>query len=599
MEDISSTRTDSLTKISNILYKHKNTCNTYVFVVGGHALVIDPGNGQVFEQLHHIGVTRLDTVIVTSHKRAMSAGVHIASMLYPQATVLVPKDEMQIFTQNSEYWQNKTVFTFLKLDSSFDAPIHGAVCEGIDDGDVFSWQGIDFKIIKTPGVTTGAITVACELNGKRIAFCGGLCCDGGKVWSLYDFQWYYLPGPLFEEWEQSLDTLHGYGPDILYPGFGDSPAVPESIPMLKQRVLDLKALMFPPRLSSTREPGKQLLPHLYFVADTTFLLVSDEGKGLVVDYGLVNDEYLQPFVDKGIVKTIDRIIITHCHYDHYARAAELKYKSFNDTTPTTETEIWTINEMADVFENALAYYDVPCLIAGGMEIDRVFASGESVCWEGYKLTFYHHPGQTWYALGLLAEIDGHKVLFTGDNNWPIEGGRTVTPVIFKNILPDSYVPLAEEVRALSPDFIAASHYGMFEVDSFMLDSYVQWAKDLEGAFADISVHEAHRYSTDCAFARFHPYYQKVGAGEDFTVRLSVKNHYDKDVEIAAVIDVQEFVEPPTAGTQKAYVPAGDNAEFDFQLHLKPGAGKRAVIAAEITIDGNNFGQACECMVEIV
>ena len=599
MDCIPSKHIGSFTKICDILYIHKSTCNTYVFVVGGHALVIDPGNGRVFEYLHHIGVTRLDTVIVTSHKRTMSAGVHVASKLYPQATVLVPKDEMKIFIQNDEYWQNKTVFSFRKLDSSFDAPIHGAACEGIDDGDAFSWQGINFTIIKTPGVTKGAITVTCELEGQRLAFCGGLCCAGGKVWSLYDFQWYYLPGPLFEEWLNSLDILYGYGLDILYPGFGDSPAATESIPMLKQRVLGLKALMFPNRMPSTNEPGRQLLPHLYYVSDTTFLLVSDRGNGLVVDYGLVNDEYLQPFVDKGIVKTIDRIVITHCHYDHYARAIELKYKSFSDTTPTTETEIWTINEMADVFENALAYYDVPCVIAGGMEIDRIFASGDSVYWEGYKLTFYHHPGQTWYALGLLAEIDGYKVLFTGDINWPIENGRTVTPVIFKNILPNSYVPLAEEIRGLNPDFIAASHYGMFKVDNFMLDSYVQWAKDLELAFADISAHEAHRYSTDCAFARLHPYYQKVSSRDDFTAQLTVRNHHDREVEIMAAIDTQQFVEPLTANTQKACVPVGEKVEFDFRFRLKPGADKRTVITAEITIDGNNFGQVCECMIEIV
>ena len=571
---------ENFTKISDNLYHQVSSCNTYVLVINGRALVIDPGNGQVFNYLAEIDAV-LDLVIVTSHKRAISAGAHAASI-----PIFVPADEHHIFARNHEYWQNKSLFTFLELDSSFDAPVHSVDCEPLRDS--LTWQGITFTIIKTPGITKGAVTVACELDGQRIAFCGGLLCAGGKTWNLFDFQWRYLPGPLFNIWLKSLGTLQNYVPDVIYPAFGPYPAERDSIPLLRKRIRKLKTLMFPQRMPSANKQCTQLLPHLYYIDETTFLLASDSGKGLVVDYGTVNDEHLLHFVKKSIVKTIDRIIITHAHFDHYARAAELKYKSFNNMTPTTETEIWIIEEMADVFKNAPAHYDLPCIIPGGMEVDRVFKHGQSICWEGFDLTLFHHPGQTWYALGLLAHIDGHRVLFTGDNNWPIEGGRTVTPVIFKNILPPSYVPLAEEIRALRPDYMAASHYGMFKVDDFMLDDYVKWAHDLDAAFADISAHAAHRYATDWAFARFHPYYQKVDAGGSFSVTLSVMNHHDTEAEVAVAVggDVRTML-----------TPAGGTAEFWFDLRQEPGAGKRAVYTAEVMINGVDFGQVCECIVD--
>ena len=102
----------AFTKINNSLYVHKNSCNTYVFVKNGHALVIDPGDGRVFEHLSSLGAARLDIVIVTSHKRALCAGVQLAHRLYPQAAVLVPQNELHIFAQNDDYWQNKTLYSF-------------------------------------------------------------------------------------------------------------------------------------------------------------------------------------------------------------------------------------------------------------------------------------------------------------------------------------------------------------------------------------------------------------------------------------------------------------------------------------------------------
>jgi glyoxylase-like metal-dependent hydrolase (beta-lactamase superfamily II) len=51
----------------------------------------------------------------------------------------------------------------------------------------------------------------------------------------------------------------------------------------------------------------------------------------------------------------------------------------------------------------------------GVRVDRVFKSGETFEWEGYKFTIDWMPGQTEFALCLHGMIDGRKVAFTGDN----------------------------------------------------------------------------------------------------------------------------------------------------------------------------------------
>ncbi len=42
-------------------------------------------------------------------------------------------------------------------------------------------------------------------------------------------------------------------------------------------------------------------------------------------------------------------------------------------------------------------------------------SGETVTWREYSLHFEHQPGQTILAMSIETEVDGRRVLFTGDN----------------------------------------------------------------------------------------------------------------------------------------------------------------------------------------
>jgi len=574
--------------LEDFLYLYKGSCNTYVFLADSTAVVIDPGNGEIFGILSAMGITQVDMVIVTSHKRALSAGVCKAIEHYPKTMIYAPEEERAIFANNDDYWQEKRIFTQFNLDSSFDAPVQGIPAKNIATT-IPDWNGIIFRVLSTPGVTKGAISISCKIDDRYVVFCGGLLCGGGTVWNLYDFQHNYLPGPLFEEWLESLDTLLSYAPDTIYPSFGEGPGGADSITLLKLRVHNLKELMFPKRKFSHQTPVKQLLPHLYYVDQTTFLIVADNGKGFIIDYCGVEDKHLIDLSKKGILKTIDKITVSHCHYDHYSSVAELKVKCYNSMTPTTDTEVWTISEMTDVFANPHAYYDLPCVNPAVLEVDRVFTSGESVCWEGFNLTFYHHPGQTWYAMGLLAEIDGYRVLFTGDNNWPIKGDRTISPVMFKNVLPPSYIPLAEHVRELKPDFMAAGHYGLFKTSENMLESYVTWAKDIEAAFDKISAQKPSRYAIDPSFARVSPYFQKVKPGANFPVTVTVKNYHDRDVEIIVAV---------FGNRQIKTAPARGSAAFVFNLESHNHHNKKRMAAtAEVTIDSVFYGQACEFIVE--
>ena len=64
------------------------------------------------------------------------------------------------------------------------------------------------------------------------------------------------------------------------------------------------------------------------------------------------------------------------------------------------------------------------------------------------------------------------------------------------------------------------------------------------------------------------------------------------------LNVPECVDPPVGITPTKWVAANDTAEFRFNFHLLPGAGKRTVITAEIIVNEINLGQPCECVVEL-
>jgi hypothetical protein len=77
--------------------------------------------------------------------------------------------------------------------------------------------------------------------------------------------------------------------------------------------------------------------------------------------------------------------------------------------------------MVDVLERPRGY-NLGCILAEPIRVDRSFRHGEKFRWEEFELTVVHSPGHTEYQMALFTEIDGARVAFTGDAFFPAAAG---------------------------------------------------------------------------------------------------------------------------------------------------------------------------------
>src|SRR5208283_675976 len=120
---------------------------------------------------------------------------------------------------------------------------------------------------------------------------------------------------------------------------------------------------------------------------------ADSGRGLVMDCGLLDEKFLdnslQGLRDHFGLRTIDAVIISHMHGDHFLEASHLREK--------WGTKIWALTNMVDKMEHPERFdYSAPIQAYGkkredgspveGVRVDRAFKPGETFDWEGYHFT---------------------------------------------------------------------------------------------------------------------------------------------------------------------------------------------------------------------
>ncbi len=590
----------NLCQLEQDIYLFRDSCNVYIIKDGNRAVLVDFGTGRVLNVLDELGITDIDAVIHTNHHRDVCGG---DELLGDDVKIYVPRDEEHLFGKVEEFWQNKKVFMDYSLDSVFFSRTRNIKCTGISDGETIQWQGCVFKIISTPGDSKGAISVILDKGGKRFVFCGDLISEPGKVHNIYDFQWHYLPHPMviFSDWVKSLEKVDSLCPDLLCPSHGNPMEdAHEAIRLLISRINRLQRIMQPERKARATLPFSRVLPHLIYVCDTTYLILSGSGKGMIIDYGYLDKSHIDRLSSEFGLKAVDLITVTHYHDDHTARVPELQYYQAADRFyPFSEVKVCTIEELADVLENPGAYR-LPCLPAVPIHPQMVLKPGNSMKWEEYELYFYHLPGQTHYAMGLFLEIDGHRVLFTGDNIWPTVEGGLVTPILFKNIVyPQKIVEAACLMKKLNPDILATGHYGAFGVNPEMLSGYVSWSVEMRDGLYEIVSQDPLLNGIDPAWASFYPYTVYVHSPGDFTVWLRLINHSKNRTCYSIALKLPDGFESSdpsacieVAGGECVYV------RFDVKAPAGIAPGRRLAATAEITGDGRIYGEIAEFVIEI-
>ena len=617
------------------LYRWSDTCNIYVLKQDDVALLVDLGDGSILSHLGEIGVSKVDWVLFTHHHREQCQGATKLDLWRAQGTkTAAPEKEREFFEKPA---------SFRKMDVRLSDPftIHGtsyvrpsvqpiALDRTLNDAEVFEWRGYSIRCVETPGNSPGSLTYALSIGAEEIAFCGDLMLDGAKMHTWFDTEWDYGFAVGIRRLRQSVETIDKMNPTWLMPSHGpkiDQPAKQLDAYQAKLATLERLYLRgYGVEEASAAYQDKvsqptaitdlnQVSPHLFKIKRENSwanfgLILADNGHALIVDCGLIDehslDEILLGMREQFGLKSIDALIVTHMHGDHFLLAPYLREKY--------GTPVWALENMVDKMEHPERFdYCAPIQAYGqtkpdgsllnGVEVDRAFKPGETFEWEGYTFTVDWMPGQTEFALCLHGMIDGRKVAFTGDNLFgdpddPAQTGHEAMVAHNSGILEEGYIYGAEFLKKLQPDILIGGHSFVMDHPAEFIERDRKWAYEMRDAFADLSPDSDYRYWFDPFWVRAEPYRVTLTGETPEQVKIIVRNFRDHDQKHRI-----EICTPPgiTANPSvlDVVLPKSSTHIFSVQLRASDAAEPGVSISAfDITLDGEHYGQLFDYVTEV-
>lgn len=590
----------SLTRLSENLYLFEDCCNVYIVKQGRSAALVDFGSGDVLRVLPSIGVEKVDRVLVTHHHRDQVQG--LTDMQQRPFPVVVPRAEARFFENVESFWAGVQIYINYDLRSHWNTPRHSIeVRQAVGSGDIVKSDGIDFRVLDTPGHTGGSVSYSAVVDGRRIVFCGDLIADKGKVHNWYDLHWdYYGFTQGMDASDQSFAKIRAENPDRLLPSHG--PVIEKPDAAMREntrRYAVLREMLVPNHGGRNRGEMRSILPHLIHLGGppqqskggmTSYLILADSGNALLYDFGYVDQEHFQTVKEKLGIKHVT-VTFSHYHDDHIIRAYELFRGG--------DTDLWVFENMADILENPTRYR-LPCLVPFPIRPSRVIRDGERIQWEGFNLQFFHMPGQTQFHQGLRVEIDGKKVMFTGDNTWNKRFPQKTRngPLVPQNeyFLDAGFITCAKRMLEYLPDIVCPAHTDEYSPSREDLEGFLAWAHQLRDVMTDLILQPDPNFGMDYRWCHFYPFRHVAADDREFTVRVLVRNHLFRcgRVELKLKHPAAVHCAEPE---RRVTVEPKSQAAVPFKMRKVAEYGKRAVVTADVTFNGRRLGEIAEMLVD--
>jgi glyoxylase-like metal-dependent hydrolase (beta-lactamase superfamily II) len=290
---------------------------------------------------------------------------------------------------------------------------------------------LGLKSLATPGHGKNALTFLAEVEGRKVAFCGDLIYEEGKLWNWFDCDWDYGPQAGQKALLASARRLLAEKCDLLLPAHGEPIGDPHRalstlIARLEAVLHDesnSEALLNFPEKDSPMHGWHELSPHLHqWKTGNCAALISSSGHALLIDDGLCfwqpepqrqehHRAQIQNLKSSLGITHIELCIPTHYHGDHTENIPSLVEEE--------GTRVLCLDLVADAIEYPHKYNLAAALPWYGTLHDTVpihqrVESGTTLRWREYELELFHLGGQTFYHAGISARVDGARVLFCGD-----------------------------------------------------------------------------------------------------------------------------------------------------------------------------------------
>jgi glyoxylase-like metal-dependent hydrolase (beta-lactamase superfamily II) len=595
------------------VFRFADTVNVYLLRSGREAILIDFGSGDILDHLDQFDVDRVTDVLLTHHHRDVTQG--LARARAAGIRIWVPPTERDLIARADRHWQMRGIDNMYDLrEDRFtlldDVPIDGIVGEYR----AARYAGIEVLTVPTPGHTPGSVSYLVELDGRRLAFTGDLIAAPGKIWSLAATQWTYTGIEGLGATILSALDLVDRRPDVLFPAHGDPMDQPaEAITLLVSRLQGLINLRSPEmQVASLRErPYLEISRHLLRNRTSlanTYALISDSGSALLIDYGYDFTTGLPAGTDRSSrrpwlqsipalkrdygVDRVEVVMPTHYHDDHVA--------GFNLLRDVEGTEVWAPENMVPMLEDPHRF-DLPCLWYDPIPVDRSLPFGRPFAWHEYEITVHPLPGHTLFAAAIEFEVDGRKVVATGDQQdgrWVVGERQEFLNYQYRNGFRfDDFIDSAQLYRRLGAELLISGHWLPRPATEDYLDNLLTAGTELARLHRELLPLEAVDFGAGGFGARIEPYRSHVAPGAVIDLEVVVRNPFEtaQDAEVALVAPAGWAIDPVC---QVVALGAKGERRVTARVQVGEEPVRRARIGADLTVGEVRFGQQAEALVTV-
>lgn len=576
-----------------------DTCNVYLLRRGDEAVAIDFGAGTVLDRLDELGLDRITDVLVTHHHRDQVQG--LARAVEHGARIWAPPLETGLIGGVDLHWQCRALDQDYDLrEDRFSLRSQVAITGVVPEYRTRAFGGFEVYTLPTPGHTIGSVTYLVELEGRTLAFTGDLVYGDGRVWSLAATQWTYSGVEGQASTALSAHVLARRAPDVLFPSHGDAIERPAAaLETLARRMVELIELRLGHRSGLAErlaEPYVAVTPHLLrsrVAFANSHVLVSESGGALVFDFGFDTAPWQRALLwsidalkERYGVDRIDAVIPTHYHDDHVAGIGLLR--------AVEGAELWAPANVAPVLENPHRY-DLPCLWPEPLRADRTLELERSFAWEEYELSVHALPGHTLYAAAIRFDVDGRRVLATGDQYAFADDGVRLNYQYRNRFHSGDYVRSASLLDELEPDLAISGHWLPADLDGPLRARLREAGERLARLHEQLLPRDG--LGEQGFAARIEPYRSEVQCDASIDLDVSLRNPFARAERATVALAVPDGFEV-SPGSASVDLAAHDEAVVRFTLHVGRDPVRRARVAADVRIGSVSFGEQAEALVTV-